>query len=155
MSQFVCPQEAAVAQAARTRRLPEPLAAHAAKCEHCRGIAQAAQWMQSLAQNSERTSGLPEANLVWWRAQLAEQRKKAARTQGALEWLAFASGATVPLGLAAWVVWNWYGIQAAAGGLLIAVVPQFSLAVVSLAALAPALLFLGAISLAYPLLARE
>jgi len=144
-----------VTQAARARRWPESLAEHVAQCQHCRGIAQAAQWMQALAQNSEKPLGLPEANLVWWRAQLAEQRRKAARTQSALEWLAFASGAVVPLGLAAWVVWNWYGIQAAAGGLLMGLAPQFSLAAVSLAALAPALLFLGAISLAYPLLVRE
>ena len=155
MSGMSCPQEAAVWKAVRAGEWPEALATHAAGCAPCRGIVQAAQWMQSLAQTPEKNLAVPDANLIWWRAQLADRRAKTEKTQGVEEWLAFVSGAIVPLGLAAWVAWNWYGIQSAAGGLLMGLAPQFSLAAVPLAALAPALLFLGAISLAYPLLVRE
>ena len=155
MSGMTCPQEAAVLKAVRAGEWPEALVTHAAGCALCRGIVQTAQWMQALAQTPEKILAVPDANLVWWRAQLADRRAKTEKTQSVEEWLAFVSGAIVPLGLAAWVAWNWYGIQAAAGGLLMGLAPQFSLAAVSLAALAPALLFLGAISLAYSLLVRE
>ena len=155
MSRSMCPQEAAVLRAARTGEWPEALAAHAAQCRHCREIADTARWMQALAQSSEKNPALPDAKLVWWRAQLAEQRAKAERTRNALGWLEIASGTVVPLGLAGWVAWHWYEIQARATLLLTGELSQFPAAAYAVASLAPALLFLAAISLVYPLFIRE
>ncbi len=155
MSGMTCPQEAAVLRAVRTGEWPEALAIHAAGCAPCRGIVQAAQWMQSLVQSSEKNLVLPDAKLVWWRAQLADRRAKAEGTQSVVEWLAFVSGAIAPLGLAGWVAWNWFGIQWQAARLLAGWSPQWAAAAYWFTSLAPALLFLAALSLAYPLLVRE
>jgi hypothetical protein len=66
-----------------------------------------------------------------------------------------ASGAVVLMGLAGWVAWHWFAIQAEAMKMLFDLAPQFALAAYSLAVLAPAVLLLAAMSLAYPLFVRD
>jgi hypothetical protein len=155
MNRGSCVHEAAVTKAASSGLWPESLRAHAEECAHCRGIVHAARWMQSLAQGGEKDADSADAKLLWWRAQLAERRARAEKTRGLLGWLEIVSGAAVPVMLAGWVVWHWYAIQAVAARSLIGLWPEFALAAVSFSALAPALLFLAAISLAYPLFGRE
>jgi hypothetical protein len=155
MNQANCPHEAAVSKAARTNEWQESLTTHLAECAHCREIVQASRWMQALAQTTAKTATLPDAQLLWTRAQLADRTAQAVRTRRLWEWVEVLSGATVPLGLAAWVAWNWYVIQGEATKLLVGLAPQLSLAAYSFSSLAPALLILAAISLAYPLLVRE
>jgi len=155
MSRASCTQEAAVTKAARTNAWSESLATHAAGCAVCREVLETARWMQALARDRGEDSQPPDASLVWWRMQLADRRAKAEKTRTVLEWAEIVSGAIVPLGLAGWATWNWFAIQGAAASLMIDLAPQFPLAVLSLSALVPALLVLGAISLVYPLVARE
>jgi len=45
-----------------------------------REIVLASQWMQSLAQSCQRPT-LPDASLLWWRAQLSEKHAKVEKAQ--------------------------------------------------------------------------
>jgi hypothetical protein len=155
MSGAACPHEAAVTRAARSGAWPESLAAHVAGCARCREIVQTSRWMRALAHGSEPAPDVPDATLVWWRAQLSERRAKPEKTGTLLEWLAVASGGAVPLALAGWVAWNWFLIQGQAARMLAGWLPQFWAGAYALASLAPAALFLAALSLAYPLLSRD
>jgi hypothetical protein len=111
--------------------------------------------MQALAHGSEPAPQLPDARLVWRRAQLSHRRAEPDKKRRLLEWLAIASGGAVPISLAAWVAWNWFVIQFQATALLAGWLPQFWAGAYVLASLAPAALLLAAISLAYPLLSRD
>jgi hypothetical protein len=154
MSRTSCPQEEAILKAARAGELPEDFASHALRCAVCREIVQTARWMQSLAQGAVAGAALHDARLVWWNAQLADRRAKAEKTRTVLEWLEVFPGAIVPVVLAGWVAWNWFAIQGQATRLIGEWLPQFW-AAFALASLAPALLCLAAIFLAYPLLVGE
>jgi hypothetical protein len=155
MSWAKCGHEDAVSKAQRRGELPERLATHVAECAVCREIVEAARWMRSVAHDTARIDNVPAAELVWSRARYAERMEQAARKRRTLEWAEICSGAAVPVGLAGWVAWNWYGVEAQAAQLLEGQLPQFPLAIYAIANVAPALLFLAAISLAYPLLVRD
>jgi hypothetical protein len=155
MSRGICGQEEAVSAAVTRGGLPQHLAAHAADCPRCREIVGTARWMQSLAHADGTIPELPDPKLIWWSAQLSGQQARVEKNRRLLGWLEIASGAAVPLGLAGWIAWRWFTIQAEAMKLLIGMTPQFGLAAYSLATLAPALLLLAAMFLAYPLLVRD
>lgn len=155
MNRTSCPQEEAVRKAAGAGKLPESVANHAFTCAVCRDVVQTSRWMQSLAQSDVQGSTLPDAKLVWWNAQLADRRSATEKKRRLLEGLEIITGAGAPILLAGWVAWNWYGIEALATQLLASQLPQFVEAEYALASLAPALLLLGALFLAYPLLIRE
>ena len=167
MKDMNCPQEAAVAKAARTatplNEWDKSLAAHAAICPVCRGVVQASRRMQALAHDPEASLALPDSlpdpGLLWWRAQLSEKQAgkqaKAERVRNVLEWVEFAFAAIIPLGLATWIAMNWYVIQSLATQLLLDAWPRLSTMAYAFASLAPAVLTLAAISLAYPILAKE
>lgn len=155
MSRTNCPEEASVLRAARVGGLPEALASHVAGCAGCREAVETLRWMQSLARGDTEQSALPDAKVIWWRAQLSDQRAKAGRTPRLLEWLELATGLVVPLCIAGWIAWHWFSIQGEAMKLLLGVAPGFALAASVCATLAPALLLLAATFLAYPLLLRD
>jgi len=157
-----CSQEEAVAKAIRAGEWPAELAGHAAECAVCRGIAQASHWMRSLASSldarsviSQPVRALPEPELAWQRARLAEERDKAEKVFTVLEWVQTGSAAAAPIGLAGWVAWNWYAIEGVAGQFLLDAWPQLSSATYALASLVPAALTLAALALGYPLLAGD
>jgi hypothetical protein len=157
-----CSQEEVVARAIRAGEWPTELAAHAARCTVCRDVAQTSQWMRSLASsidarsvNSQAARALPDPELAWQRARLAEERTKSERVFTVLEWVQAGSAAAAPIGLAGWVAWNWYAIEAMAGQFLLDAWPQLSSATYALASLAPAALTLAALALGYPLLAGD
>ncbi len=98
-----CPQETAVGHAVRSGDWSDSLRTHAAECAICGDIVSASQWMQSLAALPEGTVPLPDAGVVWWRAQLAEKQRAAERAQTALAWFEIAAAA-ICAALAGWIV---------------------------------------------------
>jgi hypothetical protein len=76
--------------------------------------------MQALAHGPERNFPLPDANLLWWGAQLSERQAKAERSHEILEWVALSSALVSSLGLTIWLVRNWYVVQASIVWLAIA-----------------------------------
>lgn len=157
-----CSQEETVARAIRTGEWPGELAAHTAECAVCRDVARTTQWMRGLASSLDERSArsqpartLPDSDLVWQRAHLAEDRSKAEKVFTVLEWIQTGSAAAVSIGLAGWVAWNWYAIEAMAGQFLLDAWPQLSSVTYDLASLVPAALTLAALALGYPLLAGD
>lgn len=151
-----CPHEEAVARAARTGNWETSLTTHATTCPICREIMKTSTWMQALARSSESSLSLPDASLLWWRAQLSEKQAKAERSQDLLEWIAFASVAVPSLGLIVWLAWNWYAIQGWIAWILVGAQPRMT-AYSVLILLPPiiTLLSLAAVVLVYPIFGEE
>jgi hypothetical protein len=117
--------------------------------------------MQAMAQAIEDDSSLPNASLLWWRAQLSERRAELERTQKAVEWLQIVSSVLVSAGLSAWAVWNWRAVLGALAWLSSDVWSRVWLAGYLLAVSAPNLFWpiavvvsLAMVVLAYPLLEK-
>ena len=118
-------------------------------------------WMQAMAWGVEGGSALPDASLLWWRAQLSERRARLEGAQKAVEWLEIVSSVLVSFGLLVWTVWNWQAVQAALAWLSANAWSRVSLAGYLLAVSAPDLFWsitvvvsLALVVLAYPLLER-
>jgi hypothetical protein len=146
MSDRSCPHEAEVARGARTGEWNESLRAHAAACAVCGEVAWASRWMQSLAQDAESGAVLPDAKLVWWRAQLAERQKRVERAHSALAWFEIAAAA-LSLGVAAWIVGEGAGVPNLLARLMAEGWPDFWVGVQSLAAVSPVIFSAAAVDL--------
>ncbi|MBI3933261.1 MAG: hypothetical protein HY316_01130 [Acidobacteria bacterium] len=124
MKQTACPQELAVARAARTGHWEESLRVHAAECTLCRQVAATSRWMRALANAPEANHSLPDPSLLWWEAQVAERQAQAERTQKPLEWAAVFAEAILIAGPAGCFAWYWQDIERILMQSLLAAVPQ-------------------------------
>ena len=157
-----CPREVEVLKAIRAGSWEEGLSAHAATCVACGEIAQASQWMQALAQGTEKPT-LPDASVLWWSAQLSERRANAEKARDILDWAEIISVTVIAGGLATWIGWNWYAMQFMSISLLADTWPQLWITAGSVTDLtsivfwlaATAIPFLVAIALVYPLAVGE
>ena len=168
MSEASCPRESAVARAAHSAEWNPALDMHVRECRACREVRDAAQWMQALAATPPAQSvRLPDARMVWLRAQITARDAAAERAQKIAQWVEIASAMAVCIAAALWVAWNWAAVGGALSDALDWVTFDASPAFWSgLYAYGPAnapLLFSAAltviaiitVSVAYPLLARE
>ncbi len=77
MSQTSCSQEGAIARAVRAGEWNETLEAHLRECAICRGVEDAARWMQALAPaarlSAQSQDGLPDPQILWLQAQFARK----------------------------------------------------------------------------------
>jgi predicted anti-sigma-YlaC factor YlaD len=150
-----CGFEEAIAGALRRGGLSENLVEHANQCVSCRDIIRTAASMREMARSTANEQSLPVPELLWSRARYAERMERAATERRRLEWLEIASRAAVPVGIAGWVAWNWFAVQAQAAEWLTSELSTYQLVAYGAASLIPALFFLGAISLVFPLLGRD
>jgi hypothetical protein len=111
MRQAGCPREADVLKAIRTRIQEEALSDHLAECAVCKEVVQASRWMRDLATDCEETRPLPDASLLWRRAQLSQLQAKAEKAQEFLEWRDIISAIVISAAVAGWIGWNWSAIQ--------------------------------------------
>lgn len=169
MSHTGCSQESAVARAVRSGEWSEPLQAHLRECKVCRGVQEAAHWMQALSQGTARDAqeSLPDAQILWLRAQISERQAAAERVHKILQWVEIACVAAACAGLGMWLVWNWNTVGSEIGdGLEWALFEAWPALWGSLYAYGPinapilfssvvAAVSLVALGIAYPLLARE
>jgi hypothetical protein len=161
MSQRNCAHEEAVSEAVRSGNWEGSTARHAAECQICREIVQTSRWMQAMAGSVEGGSALPDASLLWWRAQLSERQARLERTQNAVEWSQIVSSVFVSAGLLVWAVWNWRAVVGALAWLSSDVWSRVWLAGYLLAVSAPntfwpiaVVVSLAMVVLAYPLLEK-
>ncbi len=162
MRQASCPQEEKALKAVRTGTWDEGLSAHLPGCGVCTEIVQVSRWMQALAEGPERTPTLPDAGLLWRRAQLSERQAEAERAQKILDWAEFIFATLLSAGLAGWIGWDWFAIQIRLTSLWADTWQQVWATASSVTGATPALssfgvliLSLVATVLAYPLLARD
>ena len=175
MNPALCSQEAAVAKAVRTGRWNPEMEAHAAVCSVCKEVAQAARWMQALAQPAavpavSPTAGdapMPDASWLWCRALLDQKQAEARGARRRLAAAEMGCAALMALLLAGWLRWNWPAVEASLSGLETSLRPQlwravawflmpsagdlFSLTATLLLALAG----VAALLASYPLLSEE
>jgi hypothetical protein len=105
MKPQVCPEEFAVSRAGRTGQWNDLLRDHAAHCATCREVLLATRWMGSLAQVSDASDRLPDAERTWCAALLAQKQAEVERAQRPL---LVAEALIVLLGLGAlgWLSWH-------------------------------------------------
>lgn len=114
MSHRNCPQEESVSNAVRTGTWDDSTSLHVAECQLCREIVGTSRWMHALAASTESGGApLPNASLLWWRAQLAEADRKLIARRRAAEWLRAAPVLLVCFGVLVWIVSNWRAFESA------------------------------------------
>lgn len=173
MSHRSCAQETAVARAVRTGEWNEALRAHLRDCAACRGVQEAARWMQALAPepptefSGQAQHDLPDPQILWLCARLFERQAAVERARKIAQRVEVAGVAAVCAGLGIWLAWSWneIGGEITAGlrwALFDAWPALWGSAYAYGPANAPILFFtatiaisLLAIGLAYPLVARE
>jgi predicted anti-sigma-YlaC factor YlaD len=167
MNQTSCHQESATARAVRSGEWDEELLAHLSQCATCRGVQQAAQWMQALADSSQHVpaqNDLPDPQILWLRAQLSERQAAAERAHRILQWIELACAMVTCIGLGVWFAWNWSEVGSATGNGLNWVLFEAWPALWNaygpvnapvLFSSALAVISLAAVAIAYPLVARD
>jgi hypothetical protein len=111
VNRFECAWEQDVLDAVASRRWPDrcgpDLGAHLSTCSSCADLAEVAAALLHDGQVIGDEIRVPEASIVWWRAQL-RARQEAARLAlvpiGTVQGIALACGVTVAV-LALWVAW--------------------------------------------------
>lgn len=106
-----CDRESEVVKAARTGFWPDNLRSHTESCEACSEALLVSHYLNeeaaSALDEAEALSPLPEAGLVWWKAQLQVRRetaRRATRPVAIVEALSSAIGLVAAVAL---LVWAW------------------------------------------------
>lgn len=106
-----CRHETHVQRAAAENNWTESLRAHVATCEDCAAAAAVAPFMYRFARTNERQSRLPDASVVWLKAQLLRGTIMAERVSRPLNILQIVAYVLVAGGWAALVTWKWAELQ--------------------------------------------
>jgi hypothetical protein len=166
MTHDICPHEEAAAEAACSGAWSDSLRAHAAGCATCGEIAKTANWMQTLARETNSDCDAQEANLIWWKAQLAvklvQKQAEADRAQEVAAWIEIVLAALVVAGIAGRIANGWQALQEMAVSFWTSFAPQSWLPAGSALESSSAFLWflLAAVSIvalliAYPILAED
>jgi hypothetical protein len=116
MKVLQCEKEQAVAEMVQGGRWPDScppdLQAHLEHCAACAEVLLAAQFL--LQEKAELLDGrkLPDAGLVWWKAQLRARREAAAMATRPIAWAERFALACGLASLVACLVWKWAGLEA-------------------------------------------
>src|SRR6185436_12478341 len=78
MNDTPCPHDESVLAAAQSENWTDELRTHLTHCAACQQVVQIAGWMRSLAVVEHDLPDLPDAKLIWLKAQLAQRRASAA-----------------------------------------------------------------------------
>jgi hypothetical protein len=115
MNSTQCDREQEVLEAAQIgrwrKRLDDSLSMHIAQCPVCAEVALVAQFLQREDELASVEAALPEAGLVWWKAQLLARRAAAERAAQPIAIVERVACASAVLSLVALVIWQWSRIQ--------------------------------------------
>jgi hypothetical protein len=106
-----CRHEAHVQRAAAENNWTEALRVHVGSCEDCAAAAAVAPFMNRFARTNERQHRLPDASVVWLKAQLLRGTVMAERVSRPLNILQVVAYVVVAGGWAALVTWKWAELQ--------------------------------------------
>jgi predicted anti-sigma-YlaC factor YlaD len=97
--------------AARGAAHGDAAAAHLASCASCREAVASVAWLREMADTSiDAPRPLPEAGVIWWKAQLLrrwESERRAAAPIERMHWIEIAAGVA---SLGVFLVWQWSGL---------------------------------------------
>lgn len=105
MNAFPCDREIEVIRAIQASRWADSpgLRAHAAECETCAEVALVA---HALANAEDEVHPLPDASLVWWKAQLRARREAVERASEPIEIFERVAYAFAGIALVAALIWQ-------------------------------------------------
>jgi hypothetical protein len=106
-----CEKELLVIDAARTGSWDAELRQHISDCHACADVALAAQAMNEMRAIDEAEARVPDAGLMWWKAQLLSKRaagERATQPIRFVEHFSYACGIAVFIGVC---VWQWAAIR--------------------------------------------
>jgi hypothetical protein len=112
MKPFECGKEKLIIAAVRTGLWDADLRQHRASCPACSEAAIAARLLNEMRSCDEAEARIPDAGLMWWKAQLLEKREAAERATQPInfaERFAYAWAAICFVGIC---VWRWAAIRA-------------------------------------------
>ena len=160
-----CSNETAVIRAMRSGNLPETVRTHVASCPICRETVRVAAAMHKLAQEPAGQSPLPSADLILWKARLAERQRETRRAERPLMIAETLLSIVAALTTIAWLGSNLSAMESGVMNSLVALLPQLGNTAWTVLSTAPtltsplflaiALVFLVAFAIAAPLLAQD
>jgi hypothetical protein len=112
MKPFECEKESLVIEAARSGSWDADLREHAAHCESCCDAALAARVLNEMRAIDQAEARIPDAGLMWWKAQLVAKRNAAERATQPISFVerfAYVCGIFCFVGVC---VWQWATIRA-------------------------------------------
>ncbi len=111
MNLLECDQEPRVLEAVRSGRgaseWEEPLRVHVAACRICSDVVLVAQFLLQENECADAEAALPDAGLVWWKAQLLERRAAAERAVRPIAVTEKLAGAGIVALLLTGIILNW------------------------------------------------
>lgn len=114
MNLLECDQEKLVLEAVRSGRSAneweEPLRVHVAACRICSDVALVAQFLLQENECAGAEAALPDAGLVWWKAQLLERRAAAERAVRPIAVTEELAGAGAVAFLLTGIILNWSSV---------------------------------------------
>ena len=110
-----CEREAAVLRAVESNNWTEELRSHADTCEVCSEVTLVAHYLQADAQETMAEAPLPDAGLIWWKAQRQARREAAERATLPIVILERVSWGVGALSTAGLLAWFWPQIEAVSG----------------------------------------
>lgn len=112
MKPHECEDESRVIEAARSDRWDAGLRRHVSQCETCGGAALAARLLNEMRAADEAEPRIPDAGLVWWKAQLLARQEAAERATQPINFVERLAYFWVALGVGGACVWQWPAIRA-------------------------------------------
>lgn len=112
MKPLDCKSEPLVIEAVHTGRWDPELRQHAAQCQACADAALAARVLREMREIDEAQARIPNAGLMWWKAQLLAKQEAGERATQPItfvERFAYAWIAVCAIGVS---IWRWHAIQA-------------------------------------------
>lgn len=106
-----CQKELLVIEAARSGLWDDDLRKHVGDCEACADVALAASALNAMRASDQVEARIPDAGLMWWKAQLLSKRaagERATRPISFIEHFAYACGIFAVLAVC---VWQWSAIR--------------------------------------------
>ena len=112
MKPFECEKESLVIEAARSGAWDADLRAHTSECTACSDAALAAQALNEMRAIDFAECRIPDAGLMWWKAQLLAKREAGERATGPIAFVERFAYACGLLTFAGACVWQWHAIRA-------------------------------------------
>jgi len=112
MKPFECDREPLVIEAVRSGLWDTELREHATHCDPCSDAALAARVLNEMRAVDQAEARIPDAGLMWWKAQLVAKRTAAERATQPISFVerfAYACGILCFIGVC---VWQWAAIRA-------------------------------------------
>jgi predicted anti-sigma-YlaC factor YlaD len=107
----ICGKQSSLLEAAAAGHETDPAVVdHLAACPACREAVEAVCWMRRMADTSAESHALPNADVIWWKAQLLRRWEAERRAAAPIERMHKAELFAGLASLVGFVVWQWSGL---------------------------------------------